>query len=61
MLHIMMGLTSSIAAVSVELITSLFGFDILYSALVAQLLEHWAAMWEVVSSTPAEPTLLVLK
>ena len=56
MLHIMMGLTSSVAALSVELITLLF-----YRVLVAQLVEHWAAMWEVMRSTPAEPTLLVLK
>ena len=28
-----------------------------YRAPVAQLVEHRAVMWEVVSSTPAEPTL----
>ena len=28
---------------------------------VAQLVEHWAVTWEVVSSTPAGSTLRVLK
>ena len=32
-----------------------------YRAPVAQLVEHWAVMREVVSSTPAGPTPRVLK
>ena len=32
-----------------------------YRAPVAQLTEHWVVMREVVSSTPAAPTLRVLK
>ena len=34
---------------------------VLHHALVAQLVEHWAVMQEVVSLTPAGPTLRVLK
>ena len=33
----------------------------IYSAPVAQLVEHRAVTWEVVSSNPARPTLRVLK
>ena len=38
-----------------------FTFCVLYRAPVAQLVEHRAATQEVVSSTPAGPTLRVLK
>ena len=33
----------------------------IYCAPVAQLVEYWAVMWEVVSLTPAEPSVRVLK
>ena len=40
----------------------IFNFIIIvYSAQVAQLVEHWAAMLEAVSSTLTVPTLRVLK
>ena len=42
----------------IQIVTTLTTY---FRALVAQLVEHRAAMWEVVSSTPAGPTLRVLK